>query len=125
MKSNDFDLDNILIYEKSNENILVHNISYKKLIAAKPLSISFDKIDGFIRVYKGTRCLVLFVSKKYDFIYNGIKDPVGLKNGITYVFSHNYAKIKVDSYDSLPIEKAFTFIILSRSVWNKDQNHFY
>ena len=28
-----------------------------------------------------------------------------LKSGIIYVVSHNYAKIKTDSYDSLPIEK--------------------
>ena len=26
----------------------------------------------------------------------------------SYVFSHSYAKIKVDSYDSLPLEKTLT-----------------
>ena len=30
---------------------------------------------------------------------------LGVKSGITYVISHNYAKIKVDSYDSLSLEK--------------------
>ena len=30
---------------------------------------------------------------------------MGVKSGITYVISHNYARIKVDSYDSLPLEK--------------------
>ena len=41
---------------------------------------------------------------------------------------HNYAKIKIDSYDSLPLEKALTLhnvIILIKSVFNKDQNHYY
>ena len=47
-------LDNILIDEKSCENILVYNISYQPLINAKPLRIRFDKTDGFIRVYDGT-----------------------------------------------------------------------
>ena len=28
-----------------------------------------------------------------------------MKSGIACVISHNYAKIKVDSYDSLPLEK--------------------
>ena len=28
---------------------------------------------------------------------------------ITYVISHNYAKIEVDSYDSLPLEKTMAF----------------
>ena len=41
----DFDLDNILIGEKSYENILFYNISYKSLIDTKPLRIRFDKID--------------------------------------------------------------------------------
>ena len=30
------------------------------------------------------------------------------KNGITYVISYNYAKIKVDSYDLLLLEKKLT-----------------
>ena len=58
------DLDNILIDKKSCENILIYGISYKTLIDPKPLRIRFDKIDGFIRIYDGTRCLTLFGSKK-------------------------------------------------------------
>ena len=30
---------------------------------------------------------------------------MNVKSGITYIISHNYAKIKVDSYNSLPLEK--------------------
>ena len=51
IKFEDFDLDNILIDEKSYKNILIYSISYKTLIGAKPLHIRFDKIDGLIRVY--------------------------------------------------------------------------
>ena len=51
IKIEDFDPDNIKIDEKSHENILVYNISYKSLIDSKPLRIRFNKIDGFIRVY--------------------------------------------------------------------------
>ena len=36
IKLEDFDLDNILIDEKSYENILIYNISYKPLIDSKP-----------------------------------------------------------------------------------------
>ena len=60
----DFNLDNILTDEKSHENILVYSISYKILIDTKALCIRFNKIDGFIRVYNGTRYLVLFESEK-------------------------------------------------------------
>ena len=56
----DFVLDNFLIDDKSHENILIYDILYKTLINPKPLRIRFDKIDGFIRIYDGTRYLTLF-----------------------------------------------------------------
>ena len=54
IKIEEFNLNNILINEKLYEKVLAYNISYKKLIA-RALRIRFDKIDGFIRVYDGTR----------------------------------------------------------------------
>ena len=43
VKIEDFDLYNIFIDEKPYENNLDYNISYKNLIAGKPLRIRFDK----------------------------------------------------------------------------------
>ena len=129
IKTEDFDLDNILIDEKSYENILVHYILYKSLIDSKPLRITFNKIDGFIiRVYDGIKYLVLFGSEKYDFICNRIIYLISVKSGITSIISHNHAKIKLDSYHSLPLAKPITFrnvIIIIMSVWNKDENNYY
>ena len=65
--------ENILIDENSCENILNYDISYKTLIGSKPLHIRFDKIDGFIRFYDGSRYFTLFSSEKYDAIYDRIK----------------------------------------------------
>ena len=51
---------------------------------------------------------------------------MGVKSNITYVFPHNYAKIKVDSYDCLPLKKTSIFhdvIMHIESVSNKYQNH--
>ena len=48
---------------------MTFHISYKTLIGSKSLRIRFDKIDGFIRIYDGTRYLTLFGSEKYDAIY--------------------------------------------------------
>ena len=53
--------------------------------------------------------MTVFGSEKYDTIYDRIRYLISLKSGITYVFSHYFAKIKVDSYESLSIEKMFTF----------------
>ena len=48
---------------------------------------------------------------------------------VTYMISHNYAKVKVDSDDSLPLEKTVTFHdilqILIKSVFNKEINNYY
>ena len=72
--------------EKSPKDILIFDILYENLIGAKPLRIRFDKIDGFIRIYDGTRYLRLFGSEKFDAIYNRIGYLTSLKNSITYVF---------------------------------------
>ena len=64
----------------------------------------FGRTERLIRIYEGTRYLTLFGSKKYDAIYNRIRYLISLKSSITYIFSHYFAKIKVGSFDSLPIE---------------------
>ena len=90
------------------------------------MRIRFDKVHGFVRVYDGTIYLVLLGVEKYDAIDNRIRYLISQKGGITYVFSHYYAKI--DSYDSLPLEKTLTFhnvIILITSVFDKDKNKYY
>ena len=108
IKLEEFDIDNILIDEKSHENILIYDISYKTLIGSKTLRIRFDKIDGFITIYDGRRYLTLLGSEKYDVFYDRIRYLASLKSGITYVFSEYFPKLKVDSYDFLPIEKILT-----------------
>ena len=53
---------------------------------------------------------------------------MSLKSGITYIFSHYSVKIKLDSYDSFPIEKILTLhnvIIHIKSVLNKYKSHYY
>ena len=105
-----------------------NDISCKTLIGPKPLSIRFNKIDGSIIIYDGTRYLVLFGAEKYESIFNRITYLKGIKSGITYVISHDYIRIKVGSYDSLPPERALTFhnvIILIKSVFNKDKNKYF
>ena len=73
---------------------MIYAISYKTVIGLKPLCIRFDKI--------------LLGPEKQDVICNRIRYLLSIKRGITDVFVHYYAKIKVDSYDCLPIEKKLT-----------------
>ena len=50
------------------------------------------------------------------------------KSGITESINHNFGKIRIDSYNSLPIEKILVFhnvMILIMSVVSKDKNSYY
>ena len=63
-----------------------------------------------------------------DEICDRIKYLISEKSGITDSINHNFARISIDSYDSLPFEKILTFhnvIILIKSVINKYKNHYY
>ena len=63
IKLEDFDIGNALIAEKSHESAMIFDIWNNTLIGPKPLPIRFGKIDGFIRIYDGTRYLALFALK--------------------------------------------------------------
>ena len=107
---------------------MIYEISYKTLIDPVTLSIKFDKIDGFIRIYDRTRYLTLLGFEKYDVIYDKVGYLISLKSGMTYIFSHYFAELKVDSYDYLPKQIILTLhhvITLIRSVLCKDKNHYY
>ena len=61
------------------------------------MHVRFDKIDEFIRIYDGAKYLTLPCSEKYDAIYSRIRHFISIKSGITYIFSHYFARSKVDS----------------------------
>ena len=61
IKIEDFNFDNILLDEKSRGSALIYDMSDKLLTGRKTLRISFD---GLVRVYDGTRYLVLFGGEK-------------------------------------------------------------
>ena len=72
IKIEDFDLANISIDEKSNENIWVYNISYKNLVDLRKKNFyvldSIKWMDLLEFVLFDTRYLVLFGSQKCDSI---------------------------------------------------------
>ena len=122
------DFDDILLNEKSYKSILIHNTLCKTFMGAKPLHIRFEKIDGFIKIYDGTKYLILSGPERYDKIYDQIKYIISEKSGITYSISHNFAKMKVDSNYAFLLEKTMTFhdvTMLIKSVFNTDKNNYY
>ena len=113
--------------KKKNENILNYDISYKTFMGSIPLRIRFDEIDGFIKIYNRVRYLVSLVVVFIMEVLLGLNIFKVKKRVITDGFSHNFARIRIDSYDYLPIEKVLNFhnvIILIKSVINENKNHY-
>ena len=119
----------ILLDEKIYENISVYDISYKTSMGSKPLSIRFNKIDGFITVLDcKIKHLVLFDYGLFDKTCDKIKYLRSKNSGITNSINHNFGKVRTDSYYSWPIEKILTFsnvIMLIKPVVNKNKNNYY
>ena len=69
-------------------------------MGTKPLRVRFHKVDGFIKVFDGTRYLVLFGTERYDAIDDRIRYLISQKSGITYIVDHNFARIRIEPYNS-------------------------
>ena len=119
----------ILFDKKLNDNISVYHISYKTPAGLKPLCIKFSKIDGFIIALDGKiNYLILFDHELFNKTCDRIKYLISKKSGITNNINHNFGKIRIDSYNFLPIKKILSFynvIILITSVVNKNKNKYY
>ena len=116
---------NFSLEEKSYENILIYNISDKSFVAEKPLRIWFDKIGGFVKINDGFRYLVLL---EHNEIYHQIRYLISGESSIKCSIGYNFTRIRIDSYNSLPIEKILAFhnvIILIKPLVNRDKNHYY
>ena len=69
--------------------------------------IRFNKAEGFVKVYDGTRYLVLFGSEKYDSIYNRIRYLTAVKSGSTYIISDDVILYLLTNNDFSSISNTF------------------
>ena len=69
------------------------------------MHIRFIEIDKLIKIYDGIRYLVLFNNSWHDKICETIKYFISKKSGITDSINHNFGRMRIDSYNSLPTEK--------------------
>ena len=68
------------------------------------MSITFDEIDGFIKIYYGNSIHLLIAGSVFrDEIFYKIKYLISKKSGIAHSINHNL-KIRIDSYNSLTIK---------------------
>ena len=86
---------------------MICDISYKNFMDSIPLRIRFNKIYRFIKIYDGSRYLALIDYGWCDNVWDRIKHLITEKSGITDSINHNFGRIRIDLYNSLPIEKIF------------------
>ena len=88
---------------------MIHDILYKTFMSAEPLHIRVDEIEEFIEIYDGFRYLVLLDYGWCDKVCDSIKYLISEKSDIKDSINHSFAKIRIDSYNSLFVKKILTF----------------
>ena len=106
VQNNDYIINGILLDKKLYENISIYEISQKTPTGPKPLRISLDEIVRFIiSLDAKIKHLILFDHELFHKLFDKIKCLISKKRVITNSINHNFGKIRIDSYNSLPIEK--------------------
>ena len=129
-----FDARLLKIDKKSYKDINIYNIGYirKKNIddcmninSVNPLYLSITRVNGYIEEKGMDKCLVFDSTdenkellKKYNGIFNGIRDKITEVSSNECDYEKDYMKIKFNSDDDLPINKSLKFHLMSITIRN-------
>ena len=134
-----FDPILLKIDRKSQKNIGIYNIGYitikktddcENIYSVNPLYLLINHADGYIEE-KGVNKYLIFDStdenkellKKYNDVWNGIKNKIEEVSSGECDYEKDYMKIKFNSDDDLPLNKPLKFhnmTIIIRSVFEED-----
>ena len=70
---------------------------------------NLDKVDGVVKNYNGTRYSESLGPRIYNAIHDRISYLISEKIDDKYIINHNFAGIRIDSNNSLHIEKNTNF----------------
>ena len=127
-----FDARLIKIYKKSYKDMNIYNIRYvtKKKIddfmninSVNPLYLGITHANGYIEE-KGINKHLVFHSadenkellKKYNDVFNGIRDKIKEINSNECDYEKDYMKIKFNSDDDLPLNKSLKFTLMTITI---------
>ena len=134
-----FDSILLKIDRKSYKNIGIYNIGYitikkiddcENIYSVNPLYLRTDHANGYIEE-KGVNKYLIFDStdenkellKKYNDVFNGIRNKIKKISGDECDYEKDYMKIKFNSDDDLPLNKPLKFHLMTitiRSVFEED-----
>ena len=127
------------IDKKSYKNIGIYNIGYitikkiddcENIYSVNPLYLFVNHANGYIEEKGGNKYLIFDSTnenkellKKYDDVWNGIKNKIEEVSSGECDYEKYYMKIKFNSDDNLPLNKPLKFhnmTIIIRSVFEED-----
>ena len=134
-----FDSSLLKIDIKSYKDIGIYNIGYitikkiddcKNIHSVNPLYLIIAHANGYIKE-KGVNKYLVFDStdenkellKKYNDVFNGIRNKIKKISGDECDYEKDYMKIKFNSDDDLPLNKPLKFHLMTitiRSVFKED-----
>ena len=134
-----FEPNLLKIDKKSYRNIGIYNTGYitikkiddcESIYSVNPLYLRVDHVNGYIEE-KGVNKYLVFDStdenkellKKYNDVFNGIRNKIKKISGDECDYEKDYMKIKFNSDDNLPLNKQLKFhnmTITIRSVFEED-----
>ena len=127
------------IDKKSYKNIGIYNIGYitikkiddcENIYSVNPLYLRITHASGYIEEINENKYLIFDsidenkeLLKKYNDVFNGIRNKIKKISGDECDYEKDYMKIKFNSDDNLPLNKQFKFhnmTIIIRSVFEDD-----
>ena len=91
--------------------------------SVNPLYLIIYSVTGYFKEKYGEKYLILDSIKKYEEVFSGIKSEIEtINSGKELFYEKNYAKIGVNTYDNVPLNKQLKFpmlTILIRCVFQK------
>ena len=135
----DFDVRLLKIAKKSYKNIGIYNIGYitirkiddcESIYSVNPLYLRADHVNGYLEEKEVNKYLVFDSTdenkellKKYNYVFNGIRDKIKEVSSDECDYEKDYMKIKFNSDDDLPLNKPLKFHLMTitiRSVFEED-----
>ena len=135
----DFDARLLKIDKKSNKDIGIYNIGYitkkkiddcKNINSVNPLYLNITQANGYIEEKAVNKYLVFDSTdenkeliKKYNDVFNGIRDKIKEGNSNECDYEKDYMKIKFNLDDDLPLNKQLKFHLMTitiRSAFKED-----
>ena len=127
-----FDAKLLKIDKKSYKDIGIYNIGYitfkriddcEKIYSVNPLYLLIDHASGYIEE-KGVNKYLVFDStdenkellKKYNDVFNGIRNKIKKISGDECDYEKDYMKIKFNSDDNLPLNKPLKFHLMTITI---------